>query len=77
MTSNAPFTRVATFHARRGQGDRLIGPGLTHYRLRPGRNQGWAHRHRVAEEIHVVLSGSGRIKVDDERFELGPGRPRE
>jgi mannose-6-phosphate isomerase-like protein (cupin superfamily)/quinol monooxygenase YgiN len=46
--------------------------GLTHYRLRPGRNQGWAHRHRVAEEIYVVLSGSGRIKVDDERFELGP-----
>jgi mannose-6-phosphate isomerase-like protein (cupin superfamily) len=31
-----------------------------------------AHRHRVAEEIYVVLSGSGRIKVDDERFELGP-----
>jgi quinol monooxygenase YgiN/mannose-6-phosphate isomerase-like protein (cupin superfamily) len=46
--------------------------GLTHYRLRPGRHQGWAHRHRVAEEIYVVLSGSGRIKVDDERFKLGP-----
>lgn len=46
--------------------------GLTHYRLRPGRRQGWAHRHGVAEEIYVALSGSGRMKVDDELFELRP-----
>lgn len=44
--------------------------GLTHYRLPRGRRQGWAHRHRVAEEIYVVLSGTGRMKVDDELFEL-------
>ena len=37
--------------------------GLTHYRLRSGRRQGWAHRHGVAEEIHVALSGSGRIEL--------------
>jgi quinol monooxygenase YgiN/mannose-6-phosphate isomerase-like protein (cupin superfamily) len=46
--------------------------GLTHYRLGPGRRQGWAHRHGVSEEIYVVLSGSGRIKVDEERFDLRP-----
>jgi mannose-6-phosphate isomerase-like protein (cupin superfamily) len=46
--------------------------GLTHYRLRSGRRQGWAHRHMVAEEIYVAVSGSGRIKVDDELFELRP-----
>ena len=46
--------------------------GLTHYRLRSGRRQGWAHRHGVAEEIYVALSGSGRIKVDEELFELRP-----
>lgn len=46
--------------------------GLTHYRLPPGRRQGWAHRHRVVEEIYVVLSGAGRMKVDDELFELRP-----
>jgi mannose-6-phosphate isomerase-like protein (cupin superfamily) len=46
--------------------------GLTHYRLRPGRGQGWTHRHRVAEEIYVVLSGSGRITVDDDAFALQP-----
>src|SRR5215217_2952151 len=44
--------------------------GLTHYRLRSGRRQEWAHRHGVAEEIYVALSGSGRIKVDEELFEL-------
>jgi len=46
--------------------------GLTHYRLRPGRSQGWAHRHGVAEEIYVVLGGGGTIAVDDERLELSP-----
>jgi quinol monooxygenase YgiN/mannose-6-phosphate isomerase-like protein (cupin superfamily) len=46
--------------------------GLTHYRLRPGRSQGWAHRHAVAEEIYVVLNGSGSIGVDEERLELRP-----
>ena len=44
--------------------------GLTHYRLRSGRRQGWAHRHGVAEEIYIALSGSGRIEVDEELFEL-------
>jgi mannose-6-phosphate isomerase-like protein (cupin superfamily) len=46
--------------------------GLTHYRLRPGHRQGWAHRHGVAEEIYVALSGTGRITVDDDAFELQP-----
>ena len=46
--------------------------GLTHYRLRPGRRQGWAHRHGVSEEIYVGVSGSGHIHVDGDRFELRP-----
>ena len=48
--------------------------GLTHYRLRSGRRQGSAHRHMVAEEIYVALSGSGRIKVDEELFETAVAR---
>lgn len=44
--------------------------GLTHYQPRSGRRQGWAHRHMLAEEIYVAVSGSGRIKVDDELFAL-------
>ena len=46
--------------------------GLTHYRLRSGRRQGWAHRHGISEEIYVALSGNGRLKVDDELLDLDP-----
>jgi uncharacterized cupin superfamily protein len=44
--------------------------GLSYHRLRPGRRQGFGHRHEMAEEVCVVLSGSGRVKVDDEIVEL-------
>ena len=40
--------------------------------LRPGKRQAFAHRHENAEEINVVLSGSGRVKLDDEIVEIGP-----
>jgi uncharacterized cupin superfamily protein len=46
------------------------GIGLTYYRMNPGRRAGVGHRHREAEEMYVVLSGSGRVKVDDEVSEL-------
>ena len=46
--------------------------GLTHYRLLPNRRQGWAHRHSLAEEIYVTLTGSGRIIVDTEAIDLRP-----
>jgi mannose-6-phosphate isomerase-like protein (cupin superfamily) len=45
--------------------------GLAHQRLRPGKRQGFGHRHEQAEEIYLVLSGSGRIKLDDEIVEIG------
>lgn len=59
--------------------------GLSHHRLHPGRRQGFGHRHRAAEEIYVVLSGSGRVKLDDEIADLraldavrvGPGVTRQ
>jgi quercetin dioxygenase-like cupin family protein len=44
--------------------------GLTLYRMNPGRRTGFGHRHREAEEMYVVLSGSGRAKVDEEILEL-------
>lgn len=46
--------------------------GLAFHVVKPGKRQGFAHRHRQAEEIYVVLAGSGRIKLDDEIAELGP-----
>ena len=40
--------------------------GLSYHVVKPGKRQGFAHRHDRAEEIYVVLSGSGRMKLDDE-----------
>ncbi len=40
--------------------------GLAFMRVKPGQRQAFAHRHDNAEEIYVILSGSGRIKLDDE-----------
>lgn len=46
--------------------------GVSHHRLRPGRRQPFGHRHRQAEEVYVVLSGSGRVKLDDAIRAVGP-----
>jgi uncharacterized cupin superfamily protein len=46
--------------------------GVMYLILRPGKRQPFAHRHNRAEEIYVVLAGSGRIKLDDDVVELRP-----
>lgn len=46
--------------------------GLAFHVVRPGRRQAFAHRHEEAEEIYVVLSGGGRVKLDEEIREVGP-----
>ncbi len=48
------------------------GTGISHQRLRPGVRQGFGHRHRHAEEVAVVLGGSGRVKIDDDVRDLRP-----
>ena len=40
--------------------------GVTYFRLLAGKRSPFAHRHAAAEEIYVILSGSGRLKLDDE-----------
>jgi mannose-6-phosphate isomerase-like protein (cupin superfamily) len=58
--------------------------GLTHFRLRPGRRSPFNHRHREAEEVYVVLSGAGSVKLGDEirsvrpldAIRIGPSVPR-
>jgi mannose-6-phosphate isomerase-like protein (cupin superfamily) len=44
--------------------------GLTHFRLRPGKRSPFVHRHRRGEEVYVVLGGAGRVKLDDEIFDV-------
>ena len=46
------------------------GIGISHYRMNPGKRTGFGHRHKQAEEMYVVLNGSGRVKVDDEILDL-------
>ena len=46
--------------------------GLSLHVVKPGCRQAFAHRHDQAEEIYVVLSGHGRVKVDDDLREVGP-----
>ena len=46
--------------------------GLGHIVVKPGQRQPFAHRHKEAEELYVVLSGSGVVKLDDEVVELAP-----
>jgi quinol monooxygenase YgiN/quercetin dioxygenase-like cupin family protein len=46
--------------------------GVSHQRVRPGMRQAFGHRHQHAEEVVVVLSGAGRIKIDDEVRDVGP-----
>jgi mannose-6-phosphate isomerase-like protein (cupin superfamily) len=40
--------------------------GFSYHVVKPGKRQGFAHRHENAEEVYVVVSGTGRVKLDDD-----------
>jgi mannose-6-phosphate isomerase-like protein (cupin superfamily) len=44
--------------------------GFNYLIVKPGQREAFAHRHREAEEVYLVLSGSGRVKLDDQLVEL-------
>lgn len=44
--------------------------GLSHVRLKPGKRSPFGHKHDEAEEVYVVIGGSGRMKLGDEIIEL-------
>jgi mannose-6-phosphate isomerase-like protein (cupin superfamily) len=46
--------------------------GVSHHRIKPTKRQPFGHKHEQAEEIYVVLGGSGRMKLDDEVIEVEP-----
>jgi mannose-6-phosphate isomerase-like protein (cupin superfamily) len=46
--------------------------GISYFRYEPGFRTPFGHRHREQEEAYVVISGSGRVKLDDEIVELNP-----
>jgi uncharacterized cupin superfamily protein len=49
----------------------LAASGLSYFKLDPGVRMPFGHRHADQEEIYLVISGSARIKVDDEELDLG------
>jgi len=44
--------------------------GLNYLIVKPGKREAFAHRHREAEEVYVVLTGSGQVKLDHELVPL-------
>ncbi|MGX6448031.1 cupin domain-containing protein, partial [Patulibacter sp. S7RM1-6] len=46
--------------------------GVAHHRMPAGARSAFGHRHAEAEELYVVLAGSGRAAVGDETVALAP-----
>jgi mannose-6-phosphate isomerase-like protein (cupin superfamily) len=44
--------------------------GFSYHRLKPGKRQGFGHRHEQAEEVYVIVRGAGLLKMDDEVIEV-------
>lgn len=44
--------------------------GFSFHRLKAGKRQPFGHRHEEAEEVYVVVRGSGLFKLDDEIIEV-------
>lgn len=44
--------------------------GVSYFRYGPSYRSPIGHRHREQEEAYVVVSGSGRVRLDDEIHEL-------
>ena len=45
--------------------------GISYQVVKAGKRQPFAHKHGEMEEIYVVISGSGRVKLDDQIEKVG------
>jgi mannose-6-phosphate isomerase-like protein (cupin superfamily) len=50
----------------------LENSGISYQRLAPNFRIPFGHKHKLQEELYVLVSGSARVKIDDEIVELGP-----
>ena len=48
----------------------LEGLGVSYQVVKPGKHHAFGHRHKEAEEVYVVLAGSGHIHLDDDKVEV-------
>ena len=44
--------------------------GVSHQVVKPGKHHAFGHRHHEAEEVYVVLSGDGKIRLDEEEVDV-------
>jgi uncharacterized cupin superfamily protein len=45
--------------------------GLSLQTVKPGKRQAFGHRHSEDEEVYVILSGAGAVRLDDEVVAVG------
>ncbi len=67
-TAGARSPDVEGRFARKHLDSREIGVSYFHYA--PGFRSPVGHRHREQEEVYVILSGAGRMKLDDDVRDL-------
>jgi mannose-6-phosphate isomerase-like protein (cupin superfamily) len=48
-----------------------VGTGFSYQVVKAGQRQPFAHKHGEAEEIYVVISGGGKLRLDDEVVDIG------
>jgi mannose-6-phosphate isomerase-like protein (cupin superfamily) len=46
--------------------------GITYFRFAPNFRVPFGHRHKVQEEIYLLVGGTARIKIEDDVLELKP-----
>lgn len=50
----------------------LENSGLSYLRVAPNYRIPFGHKHNVQEEVYILVSGSARLKLDDEVIDLKP-----
>jgi mannose-6-phosphate isomerase-like protein (cupin superfamily) len=65
---NAAASRgVDGLEARFGRADlECAHLGVSHFRFSPDYRPPFGHRHQEQEEVYVIVSGSGKLRLDDE-----------
>jgi mannose-6-phosphate isomerase-like protein (cupin superfamily) len=48
----------------------LENSGVSYFKIAPGFRMPFGHRHSEQEEVYAIISGSGRLKLDEEILEL-------
>jgi uncharacterized cupin superfamily protein len=73
VQDSAPsFGFAPDMEARFASGDlNLEQSGVGYERLAPNFRVPFGHTHKGQEELYVVVSGSGRVKIDEEIVEFG------